>query len=146
MKVLKLLALLCLALFGFGASANEIFFCKIKDSSKIVQLSDSDDLITYTFGSFGETPELVFSNSVFNTGYFVWDGIGTKKDYSVTLSKGNYKYQVFASTDTATKTTRTGLNIGKLGNHLGELLCDPSSVRGSVESIALYLSKIQNIP
>ncbi|GEM_PF-3095411 len=137
--MIKLFAtLLSLAAVTGSAHAAE-FSCDIANKGRRVTLTQSGQTVSYAYGKQGAAPELALTVPVSAVELYAWEGMGRHQTYSIGIPNGQYLYTVYSSMDSLEHATSAGVTIEKGGKYLAELLCDPTTVSGEMETMVLDL-------
>lgn len=130
--------LLGLAIMTGSVHAAE-FSCDIANKGRSVALTQTGKTVSYAYGKKGAAPELALTVPVAAVELFAWEGFGRHHTHSVGVPNGQYLYTVYTSYDSIEQSISTGVTIEKGGKYLTDLLCNPNTVRGDLESMVLDL-------
>ena len=137
-KVWPVIALCILtteATAGCATGFDPFTFCDIKGRDTSVSVCHDDHTVTYSYGAFGESPELFLSETIEDIEYFPWDGQGALSG-SVTFRNGEYAYEIVSafkhdfSDGEARAVSHFGwITVTRNGETLDRLECRPEPVR-----------------
>jgi len=102
MKNVTTLAAMTFALLTTQANANceadfdPFMLCDVKDRNTSVSVCHDDQKVTYTYGVFGEAPQLYLSDPIAMADYHPWDAPAATSG-SITFYSGEYAYEVASS-------------------------------------------------
>lgn len=123
-----------------ACNANEdVFMACDFPNGKAVQVCMSDDIVRYSYGRPGQSPELALSLAFGNGAEALpWNGVGRSIWEAVLLTNNDVVYEVYAGFDRINAADETipiedimfgGIYIeDRKGNELAHLRCIPSTV------------------
>lgn len=120
------------------AGSKAVFACTTT-KGKTVEVCDSGESLTYSFGKPGEKPDMELSVQRAKATTFQWDGRGNSINYSVQIPNSKTIYEVFTSTDRMSDqhTMTAGINVEVSGKHVATLPCQADTVVNGLEGISL---------
>ena len=124
-------------------SDSTIFACTTTNG-KFVEVCDAGQVIRYTFGRPGKTPELALSVPRDQASTLQWPGVGRYINYGVTIPNGNTTYQVFTSVERLFEgdedsdgSYTAGINVEVDRRHVATVDCKTDTVIDNMEGIDL---------
>lgn len=111
------------------ADSAVLMSCTFNQGAKAVIVGIDDDLVTYSFGPPGKSPELALEASVVDVGYEPWPGAGRAIWEAIIFTNGTYAYEVGMSFDRTLEDENVygGITVTNAGDEIAYLECDPGS-------------------
>ena len=127
--ILSVSAAMIVAANSAMADTQELMFCALQDSSKMVKVVlDGPDVI-YAYGELNVMSDLVLTTPAADIDYQPWPGVGNTIWETVTFYNGDYGYTVSMGVERVDNPERYGgITVTKGGNEIANLDCIPSSV------------------
>jgi len=105
--------------------SETLFFCKIQQSGKLLEVCDTGKTIQYSFGKPSKKPELSLALPRKSVSTYQWAGVGRHENYSVIIPNGDTIYNVFWGVDKLAEgfPVEAGVMVEIKGREVAKILC-----------------------